>query len=195
MRKVRHWWWRLRGLIVGICCAAAVSLVVSAFAPPPVDCHPEASEPDFTVASAPEGTSIVPITVTPATAAILRPGDLIDIVAPAEAGSLGYHAATPSPPDENSGDGAVSADSPSGPGPPLLARRALVLSHRTSDSGAPSGSDAGVSSESSSGGGLLGSSLMGSGSSPVVLVAVNESEAAGLSAASLRSAVAAILVP
>jgi Flp pilus assembly protein CpaB len=116
-------------------------------------------------ALAPDGTVVVPVRLDDATAALLRPGDHVDLV------STAYLTADTDAAGHPTGDAAA-----------YLARRALVL---------PTGSR---DDDATGSGGLLGGST-GSGTATVTLVAVTPAEAPPLSAASGTGTLAAVLVP
>lgn len=129
--------------------------------------HPGVLSDGGVLSSAPDGTVVVPVTLADdGVAALLRPGDRVDLLAPGAAGSV---AARPGPAPAGDPEPAIA----------YLARRALVLptpARRTP------GDDAA---------GLLGG---GAAPPPVTLVAVDPAEAPDLSAIAGMGAVSAILV-
>lgn len=116
-------------------------------------------------AAAPAGTVVAPVRLDPGVAALLGPGDRVDLLA---TGDLAFTTALTDEPPEGS-DPAASD--------PYLARGAVVVP-------APEPED---------GGGLLGTS--GPGSDAVTLVAVRAEEAVRLATVSGQTAVTAVLVP
>ncbi|RZS61981.1 Flp pilus assembly protein CpaB [Xylanimonas ulmi] len=118
-------------------------------------------------ALAPEGTVVVPVRLDDATAALLRPGDRVDLVATS---SLGVDDAA------------------------YLARRALVLPSAARRGEGDGGGDGSGGVGGLLGGASTGGASTGAGP-PVALLAVDPAEAPGLSAASGMGAVGAVLVP
>ncbi|MFF2270174.1 SAF domain-containing protein [Cellulosimicrobium cellulans] len=116
-------------------------------------------------ASAPAGTVVAPVRLDPGVAALLGPGDRVDLLA---AGDPVFTTALTGAPADGQDPATVD---------PYLARAAVVVP-------AP---------EPEGGGGLLGTG--GSGSDVVTLVAVRPEEAVRLAAVSGQTAVTAVLVP
>lgn len=117
------------------------------------------------VAAAPAGTVVAPVRLDPGVAALLGPGDRVDLLA---AGDL---AAAAVPVDAADPDGTPQA------GDPYLARAAVVV----------------PTPEPDGGGGLLGAGV--TSSDVVTLVAVLPAEAERLAAVSGHAPVTAVLVP